>query len=257
MKKMLLFLAVAATTLTSCLDTVEEFTIAADGSGTYHSTIDMSGMMEMMETMAAMDNSGNNDFSKISDKDVDSSIHLAPFVDTASDLTAEQKRLFRDAEMSVKINKKEKIFKMGMLYPFKSLEDVNRIIALSAEGKGVGMHNKSNKANNPMAAMGDDGKMPAGSDYFIVTFKDGLVERKIDEKKLAEFKSNPEMQQMPEMEGMLEGISYKTVFKLPRPVKNIVGEKVVLSEDKKTATIKSTLADLINNPGDLAFKIEY
>lgn len=257
MKKVLLLLAVAVTTLTSCLDTVEEFTIAADGSGTYHSTMDISGMMEMMETMAAMDNSGNNDFKKISEKDIDSTMKLAPFVDTASDLTAEQKRLFRDAEMTMKINQKEKVFKMGMLYPFKSLEDVNKIIALSAEGKGVGLHSKSNKANNPMAAMGDEGKMPGSSEYFIVTIKDGLVERKVDEKKLAEFKSNPEMQQMPEMDGMLEAVSYKTVFKLPRPVKNVIGEKVVLSEDKRTVTVKSTLADLMKNPGSLAFKIEY
>ncbi|MBA2745446.1 MAG: hypothetical protein H0U44_04395 [Flavisolibacter sp.] len=255
MKKTLLLLSVIIVTLTSCLDTFEEFTIAQDGSGTYRSSMDMSGMMEMMEMMAAMDTSANKEMRKMSEQNVDSSFKLAHSVDTATDLTAEQKRLFREAEMFININQKEKLFKMSMLFPFKTLDDVNRIIAYNEKGNGVGLFNKKDK--NPMSSMAKESGMPNAGDYFIITFSEGLVERKIDEKKLAESKKENGVKDVPEMEGMLEGITYKTVFHFPRPIKNLKGKKAVLSDDKKTVTIRSTMADLLENPDALAFRIEY
>jgi hypothetical protein len=256
MKKITLLLALVATMLTGCLDSFEEFTISADGSGTYTSSLDMSGMMEMIEMMAAMD-PGSDELKKISEQDVDSLVMMSTIVDTATDLSAEQKRLFRNATMSIKISQKKKIFKMGMAYPFRSLEDVKKIIDYNEAGNGVGLYGNKSDENNPLAAMQAQGGLPTGSGYFITTIKNGLIERKADEKKLETLKNNPEMKELDQAESLMENMSFTSVINLPVPVKKLTGSKAVLSSDKKTIKIKYTMAELMKDPAALGFKIEY
>jgi hypothetical protein len=59
------------------------------------------------------------------------------------------------------------------------------------------------------------------------------------------------------MEDMLTSVTFGTVIHLPRPVKNMKGEKLTLSDDKRTVRIKYTLADLKKDPKSLEFKVEY
>ena len=93
MKKIFSFLiACTAILLTGCFDAVEELTIAPDGTGVYKSTMDMGGMFDMLEMMAAMDTSQNSDLKKFAEKDVDSTASLRSVVDTASNLSAEEKK---------------------------------------------------------------------------------------------------------------------------------------------------------------------
>src|SRR5687768_3780027 len=113
MKKLLYFLIAFATfCLTGCLDTQEDITIKDDGSGTYVSSVNMSGLFDMMQMAAAMDTSAKSELKNFSDKDIDSVIALKTFSDTASNLSAEEKQLFRDATMHFVINQDKKIFKM-------------------------------------------------------------------------------------------------------------------------------------------------
>jgi hypothetical protein len=44
---------------------------------------------------------------------------------------------------------------------------------------------------------------------------------------------------------------------LPKPAKNVTGEKLKLSNDKKTITVSYTLMDVIKAPSSLEFKVEY
>jgi hypothetical protein len=257
MKKITLLLALVTTMLTGCLDSFEEFTISADGSGTYTSSLDMSGMMEMLEMMAAMDNSGSDELKKISEQDVDSLIMMSSIVDTATDLSAEQKRLFRDATMNINISQKKKLFKMGMVYPFRSLEDVKKIIDYNEAGNGVGLYGNKSDDKNPLAAMQGQAGLPTGSGYFITTIKNGLIERKVDEKKVEALKTEKGKNDFAQAEEMMENMTFTSVVNLPAPVKKLTGTKAILSADKKTVRIRYTMADLMKDPAALGFKIEY
>jgi len=257
MKKIASFLiALFAIILTGCLDTVEELTIAPDGSGTYASTMDMSGMFDMIEMMAAMDTSANSQLKKLSDKDMDSVISMRSFTDTSSSLTPEQKKLFQDAKMRITMKQKEKLFKMGMTYPFKKLEDVQKIMALNDEGKGVGLFGKGGQ-ENAIGALNDKGGFPSIGNYYDMTIKNGLIERKVNEGKLAELKKDEKFSEMKNAGDMMGTITFSTVIHLPKPASTVEGEKVKLSADKKTVTVKSSLIDLFENPKSLGFKIVY
>jgi len=60
MKKSLLFISgilLSALFLTGCLDSEEDVTINPNGSGIYKTTVDMSGLFDMMQMAAMMDTS--------------------------------------------------------------------------------------------------------------------------------------------------------------------------------------------------------
>lgn len=246
--------------LTGCFDTLEELTISPDGTGTYQSTMDMGGMFDMIEMMAAMDTSSNGQLKKLADKDVDSVLNLRSIVDTSSELNDEQKRLFRDAKMSIAIKQKEKIFKMGMTYPFKNLEDVKKIIELNESGKGVGLFGKEGNANPLLGRAGngnDSEAMPGLSKVFDMTIQNGLIERKLNEEKLKKLMENDKMAEMGQAKQMLEGVTFRSIFHLPKAAKKITGTNATLSADKKTVTVKASMVDLFDNPQALSFRIEY
>jgi hypothetical protein len=258
MRKIASFIiGLTALVLTGCLDTVEEITIAQDGSGVYKSTLDMSGMFDMIEMMAAMDTSANSQLKKLSDKDIDSVVHMRGIADSATHLTGEQKKLFYDATMSITMKQKEKIFKMGMNYPFKKLEDVQKIMELNEEGKGVGLFGKGEKNNAALPGAEEKADVPSLGKYYDMTVKNGLIERKINNQKLEALKNDDKLKDLKGAGDMMGTVSFKTVIHLPKAAAKAEGEKLELSADKKTVTIRSSLMDIFENPGSLNFRIEY
>jgi hypothetical protein len=258
MMKKITFCFIAITfILTGCLDTVEELTIAQDGTGIYKSTMDMSGMFDMIEMMAAMDTSANSQLKKLSEKDIDSVLNMRSITDTASDLTEDQKNLFRDATMNITMKQKDKLFKMGMTYPFKKVEDVQKIMELNESGKGVGLFGKEGKSNAALPGAEEKGDVPSINKYYDMTIKNGLIERKASEEKLASLKNDDKLKDMKGVEDMMGAITFKTVIHLPKAATKAEGEKVALSADRTTVTIKSSLMDLFDNPKSLNFRVEY
>ena len=225
----------------------------ADGSGIYKNTVDMSGLFDMLGMIAMMDTSANSQIKKIADKNIDSIISLGSMSDTATNLSAEEKRLMQNGTVRLIVNQNEKTFKMILNYPYKNFSDLEKIIALQQSGKGFDPLG-SNTQSLPMG--GADAKMPA-LDFLKTSFKNGLIERKIDQAKLDDLKENDQAKQMEDAGDMLEAIKFNTVIHLPKAVAKASGEKLTVSDDKKTVRINYSLNDLIKNPKALEFKIEY
>ena len=258
MKKLTaLVLILSAFIFSGCLDTVEELTITKDGSGTYKTTMDMSGMFDMIEMMAAMDTSANSQLKELSGKDIDSTFSLRSIMDTVAGITEDQRQLYKDATMSLTMKQKEKLFKMVMNYPFKKMEDVQNIIELNATGKGMDVFNKSVRKDDNLPTTDEKGSMPSINNFFDITYKKGLVERKYNEVKIEELKKDEKYSMMKSAGGMMESITYTSILHLPKPATKVEGTMVKISDDKKTVTIKSTLSDLFDNPKSLGFRIEY
>lgn len=254
MKKILSFLfALTAFCLHGCLDTEEDMTINADGSGAYKHSVDMSGLFNMLAMAAMMDTSANGQLKQIADKDIDSIISLKSFTDTSTTLSAEEKSLMQDGTMRLTVNQNEKVFKMVMNYPFKNFNDLQKIIELQENGKGYDPFGKT-KESSPMG--GDKDQTPS-VDFLKTSFQNGLIERKVDQKKLDEMKDNEETKKMDEAGQMLEAITFKTVIHLPKAVTSANGDKVTVSDDKKTVRISYNLMDVMKSPKALEFKINY
>lgn len=253
MKKFLLPLVVVSFCLFGCLTSEEDVTINADGSGVYQNTTDMSGLFEMMDLLAAMDTSQNNQLKKISDKDIDSTFSFKSFIDTVASLTTDQKKLFEKATMRMNINQEEKRFKMTMNYPFAKMDDLQKIIELQQNSQAPNPFNGAAGGND----MTPDAGLSAINKIMNITFKNGLIERKIDREKIKELESNEQFKDMEKAEQMLEAITFNSSFHLPKAAKNVTGEKVKVSNDKKTITVNYTMMDVLKAPSSLEFKVEY
>jgi len=257
MKKSLLFLSsilLTAFFLTGCLDTEEDLTITANGSGTYKTTIDMSGLFDMMQMAAMMDTSASSQLKEFSDKNIDSSFSLGAFTDTAATLTAEEKAILHDGTAHMTINQKSKVFKIVLNYPFKKVEDVGKIMQLQQSGKSFNPMGKG--LDNP-ALGGMDRGLPSTGEITTTDFKNGSIERKVDEQKLDALKKDENFSQVMSAGEMLSGVTFTTNIRLPKPVKSSSGANVSVSNDKKTVTLKYTLLDMFKTPKALEFKVEY
>src|SRR5688572_8687788 len=102
--------------LAGCFDTTEEITIEKNGSGVYQVNADLKGIFDLLETMKAMDTSANASFKKMP-SNIDTTIQLKTFTDTASNLSEEDKALLRNATVNMVMNEKDRVFKLLMKYP--------------------------------------------------------------------------------------------------------------------------------------------
>lgn len=254
MKKILLFVSLIALCLVGCIDTEEDLTVNADGTGVYKTTMDMSGLFDMLGMLAMMDTSANSQIKKIADKNIDSVFSLGSLPDTGTALSADEKRLLQNGTVRLIVNQNEKKFKMILNYPYKNFSDLEKIIALQQSGKGGFDPLGGNAQGLPVG--GEDAKMP-GLDFLKTSFKNGLIERRVDQQKLDELKDNEQAKQMQEAGEMLDAIKFNTVIHLPKAISNASGEKLTISDDKKTIRINYSLSDLMKNPKALEFKIEY
>jgi hypothetical protein len=254
MKKLLIsLLALTMVCISSCLDTQDEVTINKDGSGVYVNTVDLSGILDMMQMAVITDTSAAKGLNEFADKNIDSTISLRSFTDTSTTLTEEQKTLLQNGTAHILLDQKEKQFRVTMKYPFKKMEDVAKIMELQQSGKGY-MPLKSSKDSSGLTGMGDEG-LPAMDKILSITFKNGLIERKVDEEKLNDLKTKEQTNQQAEM--MFREINYSTIIHLPSPVKSSQGERLTISDDKKTIRMKFNLWDIMQNPQLMNFRIAY
>lgn len=252
MKKLLsIFILMTAFCFIGCMDTREEVTINEDGSGVFKNSVDMSGMFEMMQMTAMMDTSSKDgEFKKMIERDIDSTLYLNTYADTAKNLSDEERKLMREGSMHLTISQSEKEFKVVFTYPFKKLEDIEKILELQKNEKGF----------NPFGNNSEESEMSdvaANNDYTEMHFKKGLIERKVNQKKIDELKNNNELKNANGLDEMFSQITFSTAIRLPANVKNAQGENLTVSDDKRTVIVKYTMLDVMNNQDALNFRVEY
>jgi hypothetical protein len=242
----------------SCYEVNEEIEIKADGSGTYDTKMDMGQLLDMMQTFAGEEELKKEGLGNI----YDTTILFKNMLDSAKDMTAEQKELMKDGKMKMQMNIKEKIFKMDLNFPYKDLNSLQKLMS-GQGGNGPSMANAFKnlfgKNDSTESALGDP-KGPDMSDIagiFDVTVKNGLIERKVNQEKYKALTSRPEMAQMKQLSSSGMEILYTTTIKLPRAAKPTNNPLIKLSEDKKTVTIKYNLLELLENPSKFAYTITY
>lgn len=257
MKKGRLFIAaLIAVFFAGCYEVNEQIIVQEDGSGTYVTKMDMSQLIDMMQTFA-----GEEELSKQGlDRPIDTVIAMKSYLDSAGDMTAEQKELLKDGMMSLQMNLKENIFRITTKVPFKDLHSLRLLMSDMGGSTGLSEVFKNVFAKSGQAAETDS--MPhadLGSigSIFDVTVDDGLISRTVDSVKYKALMDNPEMAQVKEMSSSGLEIIYNTTITLPRPVQKTDNDLLKLSDDKKSVTFQYNLLDLLNDPSKYNYRIRY
>ena len=111
--------------------------------------------------------------------------------------------------------------------------------------------------NGGAEGQGNDKSMPQIASVYDIVVKNGLYSRKVNKERYDDFVKTMKLDELKQMSGMLGAMDYTLSIKLPRPIKKVSNSKVVLSDDKKTATLKTDLMETFEHPEQLALDIEY
>jgi hypothetical protein len=249
-----------ALSFTGCLDIDEKIEIKKDGSGSYNMKIDMSQMVEMLQTYV-----GRDELAKKGMEKMDTTIYMKSIVDTLSGMTPEKKALLSPGSVHVKVNLDEKVFIASMLFPYTSQGNLQKLYTSMSDGS-LG----TTQLLKGIAPMGPDemqgaggGGSGSGSDInqfngiYDFTSRDGFISKKVNLDKWKELQKNPQIDQLKEAGKMGVEILFTTTIKLPRPVKKIDNPLAKLSEDKMVVMIRYNLVDIFDHPEQFGFTIEY
>lgn len=237
---------------TGCLDINETIDVKKDGTGELALDMDMSQMVEMLQTYM-----GKEELAKKGMERMDTTIYMKDLVDTSTSLSPEKKALLRTGSVHVKLNLEEKVFKTHMLFPFTSLDNLQKLYAAMSDGslgttqlfKGMAPGGGAQGAGNP-----DVNQFNGIYDF---TCSDGLISKKLNMDKWNALKNNPQMEQVKQAGQMGVEINYTTTVKLPRAIKKVDNPLGKLPDDKKSVTIKYNLIDVFEKPEQFGYKIEY
>ena len=247
--------------LAGCYEVNEEIAINADGTGTFVTKMDMGQLLEMMQSFAGEEKLSEEGM----DKAIDTTFRMKDMLDSAKDITPEQKALLSTGTMKVQMNIKEKIFKMDMHFPFSSQDNLQKLMA-GQGNNGAGItdifkqffsDDKKQEDTTQIVDVAKDPDMQDISNIYDVTVKNGFISKKINNVKYKALMARPEMGQIKQLSSSGMEILYTTTIKLPRPVKNSDNPLMKVSADKKTVTIHYNLLELLDNPEKFSYTLEY
>ncbi|MBC7850376.1 MAG: hypothetical protein H7Y31_11610 [Chitinophagaceae bacterium] len=242
--------------LLGCYEVNEEIVINENGSGTFVTRMDMSQLLEMMQGM------GGEEMAKEGlDRPIDTVFMMKSFVDSAKEITAEQKQLLANGKMRMQMNMDKKVFKIDTDFPFANYGQLQQLLAGTGGMSALGgvmkkVFGKDGEENNQPDSPKDPG-MGEMADIFDATVNNGTISKKVNKAKFDALMSKPESDQMKQLGTSGIEILYTTVIRLPRPVKSSDNPLIKLSDDKKTLTIKYNYLEVFENPEKFNYTITY
>ena len=244
---------VFALLLFGCMNINEDIDVGANGDGTYSEEIDLSSLLQFINAAASMDSSAENS----SMPDMDSSFSLKNVADTSTTLTAEEKRLMQNASMRIMSNQADNVFKMQLIFPFSSMQDLGKLLAMNSAKNSLGLVMKGAGLDKSMHSDNDEKEMPDLASVYITTCTKGVIDKKMDEEKWKTMQQDEQLIQLQQSGEMMKSYTYTTTIHLPSPAKKLTGEKAALSTDKKTVIVQGSIADMANHPEAFTYHIEY
>ena len=258
MKKILLtFLSATVLLFTSCLETIQEITLKADGSGTISNASDMGAILGLVKNMG-----GGAELEKIAGSKEDTTIALAGMIENIEGMSAEEKALMENGTMERKMNLAEGQLSTKLSFSFKNHKEISSLNKLTNKLIGSGM--KDMMVNMPMGGAGegvpglDDMPDPSSfDDYFDMKYTDDKIERTINKEKYANAESDEYLKGIKQASAMGIPVTATLIINLPRPVEKLEGVNAKLSEDKMKVTVKVDIDDFFDHPERLEFKVKF
>lgn len=222
-----LLIPVIVLSLTSCFDITEELNVNNDGSGKYNLTIDMSGMMDMIDMMGEADSASES-------------------MDELETEYNKQAELLRAIEGITNVSSdfsKKGVYKIG--YNFSSIDALNKALNTTAESK-EGKESKITYSFN-------------GKTFERSTILNQKLDKDEDEAEEETEEEESELDMDESMKSMMNMMFkdhfYTCIVHFEGSVKKLKeGEDATVSDDKKTITNKVELVDLMEKKDLLGFK---
>src|SRR4030095_5035313 len=223
-----------------CFDTVDEFTIAENGSGTFVNTLDMGKVLGLAKTMGG----GNDEMKDLDKLKTDTVVYLKDIKDSLKKLNDAEKKIAATGTLRIQVDAKEEKLNFTFTFPFSNASEIAPIQNILKKAKADVIDDIMNKlmgegGNKNEGLLGKDEddeqskEMGANLDqYYTTVYEKGKFSRKLNKEKYANVSDDKTLKSMQEMAQMGMSINMKTIINLPKPAKKAEGKGVKLSEDK-------------------------
>jgi hypothetical protein len=258
MKRMKFLLTVVSMFfLAGCFEINEDINVKADGSGVYSVHTDMSQLLQAMQSYL-----GKEEMDKqMPSKNIDTTVMMKTLVDTAKNISAEDKALIKDGSVHLKLNIEQKVFNSDIVIPFKSLSDLQKLYnSMNNQSLGFNQLFKGMAGKPDTASSGNDNSMPDMNQFnAIYDFEshDGLLSRKLNAEKWKALQQSPQYAQMKDAGSMGISIPYTLTINVPRPVKKVDNSLAKLFPDRKKVIIQYNLIEVFDHPEKFEYTIVY
>jgi hypothetical protein len=257
MKKLKYILTVASMVfLVGCFELNEDIDVNADGSGVYSIHLDMSQLLQLMQSYL-----GKEEMDKqMPPKDIDTTVMMKSLLDTVKTISAEDKRLIKDGSVHMKLDMENKVFKSDIVIPFKSQDDLQKLYnSMNNNSLGFtqllkGVSGKTDTDSAGGSGMPDMNQFNAIYDFVS---HDGLISRKLNQQKWKALQQTPQFAQMKDAGNMGISIPYTLTISVPRPVKKVDNSLAKLFPDRKKVIIQYNLMEVFEHPENFEYTIVY
>ena len=241
--------------LAGCFEIKEQIDIKPDGKGELTVNTDMSQLLEAMQNYL-----GKEEMEKqMPGKNLDTTVLMKNLMDSAKDVTPENKELVKNGTVHMKLNLDQKIFKSDVHIPFSSQGNLEKLYnSMNNQSLGFTQLFKGMAGKTDSAGSGKD--MPDMNQFnAMYDFKshDGLISRKLNDQKWKTLQQRLQYAQMKDAGSMGISIPYTLTINLPRPVKKIDNALAKLSADKKQVVIQYNLIEVFDHPEKFEYTIDY
>lgn len=254
MKKLylpLFFLAVLC--LSSCVDIEEQYDFKADGSCNVIYGFDMSKAVSVLVNLMSDSLKETPQFSLV--KDTTLNFYSAMPDSTQQKMSLEESNMAKSSDLSINMNLKKSIMKVNIKHVAKNAADLQYYLQNLSK---IALNSQINAFSSPDKASRtfDARQMVAGQDYYSYDITPHKFYRIIDKAKFNAFLKKTQSTFMM-AKAMLIDMPYKVILRFAKPVKKLNNSKAVLSADRRSVTLVTSMDEVIKNPAVMNLKIDF
>ncbi len=258
MKRLKYFFTIASMVfLAGCFEINEDIDVHADGSGVYSIHTDMSQLLKVMESYLGKDEMDK----QMPSKNIDTTVMMKALLDTAKNISAEDKALIKDGSIHLKLNMEQKEFKSDIIIPFKNLASLQKLyVSMNNQSLGFNQLFKGIAGKPDTVSVGTDNSMPDMNQFnSVYDFQshDGLLSRKLNPERWKALQQSPQFSQMKDAGNMGISIPYTLTIVIPRPCKKIDNSLAKLFPDRKKIIMQYNLIEVFDHPEKFEYTIVY
>ncbi|HEY9195677.1 MAG TPA: hypothetical protein VIM77_05410 [Mucilaginibacter sp.] len=254
MKKCYLLISLLALfCFSSCVDIEEHYNFKNDGSCNVVYGFDMSKAVSVLVNLMSDSVKATPQFSLI--KDTTLNFYSAMPDSTQQKMNAAEINLAKSSELSVKMNLNKGIMKVAVNHTAKDAADLKYYlqnvskIALASRISDLPDNSKNSKNI-------DAKQMVAGQDYYSYDITPHRFYRIVDKAKFNAFLKKTQSTFMM-AKAMLIDMPYKVILNFAKPVKKLTNPKAVLSADRRSVTLVTSMDEMMKNPSVMNLKIDF
>jgi hypothetical protein len=234
--------------LTSCVDIEEHYDFKDDGSCKVAYGFDMSKAVSVLANLMTDSVRETPQFSLV--KDTTLNFYSALPDSISQKMTTEEAKMAQGSDLAVKMDLKKSLMKVTIKHEAKDAADLQYYLE----------HLSNISMNSPLTNVTkrsfDAQPLITGQNYYTYEISDHKFYRFIDRVKFNTFLKNAGSK-FAMAKAMLIDMPYKVVLNFARPIKKINNSKALLSADRRTVTLVTTMDEVMKNPALMNLKIDF